>query len=93
MMEARFCDAATKQITVYIACLIECDYQIERSTCNLAGSRSDHSRMQFIFRNSNSALMRMRGKVFDHAGSVVGIPKQLVDGLYRSNLLIVTITA
>ena len=84
VMEARFGDPSTEKVSANIPRPIEGNREVEYTSCRLARSRGDDTRVGLSVWNAHSALVRMSGKILDHAGRS-GIAQKLVYGTDRGS--------
>ena len=67
MMKARLGNGSPELIPVPVLLFLECHNQIKGTLRDLARTGRDYARVALAFRYSDSAFMRVRGKIFDVA--------------------------
>src|SRR2546423_9307288 len=92
-MKARLCDGATQCVAVPVLCTIEGDHQIKRAMCHLTYASCDNAGMPLVFRYTDSAFMRVRGEILNHAGSRVWVIEEFMNRLNGRDSLIVAVAA
>src|SRR6266516_3543652 len=92
-MKAGIGDGSPQRIAVAISHPFKRNDQVERPMRHLAYAGRNHPRVLFSFWNTDTAFVRVCGKILNHAGSGVRIAQQFVDWLDRSDALVAPVAA
>src|SRR5687768_14039046 len=89
-MKTRLSDGSSQVVAVSIQSTLKCYDQVEVTSSHLTGSGGDDARVLVILGHAHAALVRMRGKILDHAGRTL---EQFVERSDSRDLLIIAVRA